>query len=127
MHDFEELRPQIKELVIPTIIESLEISPIHDEMPDNAMAEIIFTHLLALASNDEDINATVTDLMPFRNPFIYNGSDEDDAAKMSMILLAFQKDFQFQFMAIKGAMEDIDEGLSEKELILNVKKLLLNT
>lgn len=127
MRDFEELRPQIKELIIPTIIESLEISPIHDEMLDDAMAEIIFTHLLSLAYNDEDINATVSDLMPFRNPFIYNGTDEDDAVKMSMILIAFQKDFQFQYMAIKKAMNDLKEDLPEKEVLLNVKSLLLNT
>jgi hypothetical protein len=126
MHEFEGLKIQIKELVIPTIIESLERSPINDEMPDDAMSEVIFSHLLALAYNDEDINATLSDLMPFRNPFVYNGSDEDDAVKMSMILVAFLEDFKFQYMAIKGAMNNLVDGEPEKEVIINVKKLLFH-
>lgn len=126
MNEFERLLPKIKEIVLPTIVESLQLSPIIDEIPDDVMSKDIFIHLLGLAYNDEDINATLNDLMPNRNPFIYTGTDQDNAFKMAMLLVAYTEDFKFQLMAIKGAMKNALEELPEREVLLNVKMLLFH-
>lgn len=128
IYSYEKLQQEIKELIIPTIIEKVNPQDAKSTgLSKTALASLIYSQIMALGYNDEDVNATVNDLMPSRNPIIYPGPDETDAVNMALHLVMILEDYKHQIWAFKSFHKLTQELRPQKEIIIEVKKHLLAT
>ena len=126
IYPYDKLLQEIKELIIPTIIDKVNPKDYRSTgLSKEALAEVVYTQIMGLVYNDFDINATLSDLMPSRNHIIYSGTDESDAANMSLHLVMIQKDYQHQVWAFQKFHKLTQELKPQKEIIIEVKKHLL--
>ena len=128
IYSYEKLLQDVKELIFPTIVEMINpTDTIETGLNKEDLANIVYTQIMALVYNDEDINAAVNDLMPSRNPIIYMGPVATDAANMAMHLAMILEDYKHQVWAFK-AFHRLTQALKpQKEIITEVKKHLLAT
>jgi hypothetical protein len=72
MKNYEEALAEVKALIIPTLIEQQDPGEhMNYNMSKEAHSEVLFSRVMALGSNDGDIQKALDDLMPTRNPFIH--------------------------------------------------------
>ena len=79
---------------------------------------------MALGYNSQDINSSVNDLLPTRNPFVYTGSEETDAIKMATHLCVICKEFASQIRAFQTFHQMTQNLKSHDEVIKTVKMTL---
>lgn len=126
IYPYEKLLQEVKDLIFPTIVDR-----VHPDdakalgLTKEALAEVVYTQIMALAYNDEDVNAALNDLMPHRNPIIYYGPADEDAANMALHLVAIFKDYKHQFWTFQQFHMLTKEMKPYKEVMLAVKKQIL--
>lgn len=128
IYPYEDMLKEIKDLIFPTITESLSPQAIiNTGLRKEDLAEIIYSQIMALGYNGKDVNASLTDLMPTRNPFIYDGTEEEDAVNMAMHLSIICQEYKFQILAFQTFHNMTEELKPHNDVIREVKKLLLFT
>jgi len=125
VYSYEKISQEVKDLIMPTIIERIN--------PDDckftglakfALAEDVYSKIMALGYNDRDVNAALNDLMPTRNPILYPGTDELEAANMSLHLVIALEDYKHQIYAFQAFHKLTQELKPHKEVIIAVEKHL---
>lgn len=125
VYSYEKILQEIKDLIIPTIISRINSGDIKNTgLSKFALAEDIYSKVMALGYNDRNINAALNDLMPTRNPILYPGPDEIEVANMSMHLVIALEDYKHQIFAFKTFHNLTLELKPYKEVITTVKKHL---
>lgn len=128
IYPYEDILKEIKILIFPTIIERINPQEIKNtRLRKEDLSEIVYTQVMALGYNGQDINATLTDLMPTRNPFLYNGTEEEDAVNMAIHLSLVCQEYKFQVLAFQTFHKMTEELKPHNDIIKEVKKLLLFT
>lgn len=126
VYPYDKLLQEVKELLLPTITEMvnpLDAKKLNWRKED--VAEIIYTQVMALAYNDENINASLIDLMPIRNQFLYPEPEETAAVNMAIHLCIICKDYSHQLRAFKVFHQMTKELKSRNEIIREVEIHLL--
>ena len=126
IYSYEKILEEVKELLLPTIIDRInpdDVSKTHLRKED--LAEIIYCEIMALGFNSKDINAAVNELMPTRNPFIYKGPDETDAASMAMHLVIISNEYFHQLEAFEMFHQMTKELRPRDEVIRKLKMRIL--
>jgi len=126
VYSYELILKEVKELLIPTIINSINPKDIETTgLSKEDLAEIIYSQIMALGYNDQDINSSLNDLMPTRHPILYPGPEETDAVNMAIHLCAICKDFEYQLSAFKDFHKMTQDMKSHDEVMLNIKLRIL--
>ncbi|MGP8215565.1 MAG: hypothetical protein ACLQQ4_08380 [Bacteroidia bacterium] len=103
IYSYEKIMQEVKELIIPTFVD--RINKVDTEITGLekwALADVIYSSIMALGYNDEDINASLNDLMPTRNQLIYRGPENSDAVSMSFHLCVICKELTYQVNAFSN-------------------------
>ncbi|MBS1612956.1 MAG: hypothetical protein JST49_09060 [Bacteroidetes bacterium] len=117
---------EVKALILPTILERINPEDLKlTGLEKDDYADIVYTQIMALGYNEGDINASVNDLLPTRNPFIYPGPDELEAVNMAMHLVIVSEDFKHQVWSFQQFHKLTQEYKPYKEVMLGVKRQLL--
>jgi hypothetical protein len=123
---YNELLNEVKNLILPTIIDRVNPEDvIATGLSKVDIANIIYSQIMSLGYNDGDINASINDLMPTRNPIIYNKSEIQDAMDMALHLNFILEDYKFQYWAFKSFHENTQAGMNDKNVLIEVEKFLL--
>ena len=121
------LLKEIKDIIYPTILEKIKIDNITKPgLSENCLADIIYSQIMSLGYNNQDINLAVVDLLPNRNSTIYNSSEEIDAINMAIDLSVICKSFTPQIRAFIAFHKMTKDLIPQKEIIRNVKMLMLS-
>ena len=126
VYSYEKILGEVKELLLPTILDSIPPKDVaKTNLRKEDLAEIIYTQIMALGYNNQDINFSLNDLMPTRNPFIYTGPEETDAVNMAIHLSIICNDYSHQVRAFQAFHKMTRELKSHDEIIRNVKLQIL--
>lgn len=122
VYSYEKILQEVKQLIFPTIVEMVNPEDVKNlGLKKEILADVFYSHIMALAYNDGDLSACLEDLMPFRSPAIYMGSDEEDAAVMSLYLSAMGKEFDRQVRAFKVFHNLTQELAPRDEVLMHVQ------
>jgi hypothetical protein len=126
VYSYEKILEEVKELILPTIIDRINPEDIvKTGLIKQDLANIIYTQIMALGYNNEDINASLNDLMPRKNPIVYPGTNEIEQANMAMHLCAICEDYSHQVRAFKNFHQMTKELKPRNEVIRAVKLHIL--
>jgi hypothetical protein len=120
---YDEMLAEVKSLIWETI-EVSQGDVKNFGLPESALKDIIYTYIMALGYNNENINDALNDLMPTRNLMVYPGSD-DEAVNMAIHLSMVHNDYSHQIRAFKFFHQMSQEQKPYKEIIRSVKMNLL--
>lgn len=127
VYPYTKILNEIKELIIPTIIEKINLEDIKTTgLNKQALTDFIYTQIMALGYNDGDINASLNDLMPNRSPIFYNDTEEIDAIKMAVRLSVISEEYSYQISAFSTFHQMTLALKPHKEVIKTVKIKLLH-
>jgi len=125
VYSYQKLLQEVKDLILPTIIDRINPDDCKfTGMSKFALAEDVYSKIMALGYNNGDINAALNDLMPTRNLLLYPGPDELEAANMSIHLVIALEDYKHQIFAFQAFHKLTQELKPHKEVIVAVKKHL---
>ena len=128
IYSYETILVEVKELILPTVIERINPGDIEATgLTRMELAEHVYSLIMSLGYNEEDVNAAVNDLMPTRNPIIYPGPDETEAINMAIHLVMVLEDYKHQVWAFQGFHKNTKNLMPHKQVIIEVKKQLLAT
>lgn len=126
VYPYELLLKEVKNLLFPTILNSIDQADVEKTgFRKQDLAEIIYTQITALGYNNKDVYAALNDLLPMRNPIIYPGPIETEAANMAMHLDLICNDFEHQLNAFQIFHQMTQDLKSYDEVISSVKMNLL--
>ena len=127
VYSYEKILQEVKALILPTIAEMANPEDLElTGLTNDAYADIIYTHVMALGYNNCDFRAAFDDIFPDRNIIMYPETDESDAAgKMIINLAAIAKDFKHQVWAFQEFHKNTKELMPHKQVIIEIKKQLL--
>lgn len=126
VYSYEKILEEVKELLLPTILDSIPSEEVaKTNLRKEDLAEIIYSQIMALGYNNQDINSSLNDLMPTRNPFVYTGPAETDAVNMAIHLSIICNDYSHQVRAFQSFHKMTQELKSHDEVMRNVKLQIL--
>ena len=126
VYPYEKILEEIKQLILPTIIDRVNPYDVKEtKLRKEDIAEIIYTQIMALGYNDSNVNASLNDLMPTRNPIIYFGPEETDAVNMAIHLCIICKDYSHQVRAFTMFHQMTKELKPHVEVMKNIKMQLI--
>ena len=126
VYSYEKILREVKELLMPTICKRVPPDDVaKTNLRKEDLAEIIYSQIMALGYNNQDINSSLNDLMPSRNPIIYTGPKETDAVNMAIHLSIVCNDYSHQVRAFQSFHKMTLELKSHDEVIRNVKLQIL--
>ncbi len=122
IYPYSKILQEVKDLILPTILESIDMKDVEKVgLRKEDYAEVVYSQIMALGYNSQDINSAINDLMPTRNPFVYPGPEETDAVNMAIHLSIICKNFAFQIRAFQSFHQMTQNLKSHDEVIKNVK------
>ena len=125
IYSYKNILQEVKDLILPTITKMVNYEDAKDlGLRKEDLANIYYTHIMALAYNDEDINAALNDLMPSRNSIMYPGSEDEDAANMMINLTIICENFERQIRAFRVFNHLTKELKPHQEVIWHVEMQL---
>lgn len=125
VYSYLQILSEVKDLIFHTITARIHPGSVENTgISANALADIFYSQIMALGYNDNDIDASVNDLMPTRNPYFYPGPDVDDAANMAMHLAVATQQFPHQIAAFNTFHKMTQELEPRDEVIMHVERLL---
>lgn len=126
VYSYEKILKEVKELILPTIVQRINPKDIEaTKLSREHLADFVYSQIMALGYNEGDINASVTDLMPTRNPIIYYDSEEMDAVNMAIHLSIASEDYADQIRAFSVFHKMTKELKPHNEIIRSVKMQLI--